>query len=143
MSRQTANSPALIVFPLWVTLFCFTVIVGLLFQKVILPNMPSMHGGHGLMNLDAIYFHQVAIRIAENIQANGWTWDTIRIPDYAQSSAGGQVIILGGLYAAFGVDPTLILPINALLHASSGILIFLIVQLLCPGQIGRVFRFAY
>jgi len=75
--------------------------------------------------------------MAQNIQTNGWTWETIWPPVWAQG-AGGQMAILAGLYAMFGADPTLILPINAVLHASSGLLIYLIVQLLCPGQTGRI-----
>jgi len=109
--------------------------MGLLFQKLILPNIPSMHAGFGLMNNDAIYFHQVAEAMAVKIHTSGWTWSAIW--PIAEGTRG-NVAVLAILYALFGADPSLILPINAAFHATSGVLIFLIVQLLCPGQVGRV-----
>jgi len=86
------------------------------------------------MNNDAIYFHHVAELMAANIQANGWSWDAIW--PHAQG-ATGNVVVLAIVYALFGADPSLILPVNAALHATSGILLLLIVQLLCPGRIGQ------
>ncbi len=123
-----------VVLPLWVVLFCFTTVVALLFQKLILPSIPSMHAGFGLMHNDAIYFHHVAEAMAAKIQASGWSWDAIWP---SATGARGNVAVLAILYALFGVDPSLVLPINAVLHATSGILILLIVQLLCPGKVGR------
>ncbi len=125
-----------VVLPLWVVLFCFTTVVALLFQKLILPSIPSMHAGFGLMNNDAIYFHHTAEAIAAKIQAGGWSWDAIW-PSKASGSSG-NVAVLAILYALFGVDPSLVLPVNAMLHATSGILILLIVQMLCPGHVGRI-----
>ncbi|PJA31340.1 MAG: hypothetical protein CO187_09905, partial [Zetaproteobacteria bacterium CG_4_9_14_3_um_filter_53_7] len=109
--------------------------MGLLFQKLILPSIPSMHAGLGLMNNDAIYFHQVAADMAAKILATGWSWHAIW-PD--AMGATGNVAVLAVLYAVFGADPSLILPVNAAVHATSGILVLLIVQLLCPGKVGRV-----
>ncbi|OIO67080.1 MAG: hypothetical protein AUJ57_11865 [Zetaproteobacteria bacterium CG1_02_53_45] len=120
---------------MWVALFCFATVLGLLFQKLILPSIPSMHAGLGLMNNDAIYFHQVAADMAAKILATGWSWHATW-PD--AMGATGNVAVLAVLYALFGADPSLILPVNAALHATSGILVLLIVQLLCPGKVGRV-----
>ena len=39
-----------------------------------------------------------------------------------------HVAVLGALYALFGNDPTLIVPINAAVHASCGLLIFLLAR---------------
>lgn len=136
MNMKNARQSTTVLLPLWVALFCFTIVVALLFQKLILPAIPSMHAGFGLMNNDAIYFHHVAEAMAANIQASGWSWDAIWP---SATGATGNVAALAVLYALFGVnDPSLILPVNAALHATSGILVLLIVQLLCPGKAGRV-----
>lgn len=124
-----------LVFTLWVALFCFAIVMGLLFQKLILPNIPSLHAGFGLMKNDAIYFHQVAEVMAVGIQTNGWSWAAIW-PDAV--GARGNVALLAILYALFGTDPSLVLPINAILHATSGILIYSIIKLLCPSKVGQV-----
>jgi murein biosynthesis integral membrane protein MurJ len=137
MGEKITRQSVSVVLPLWVALFCFTIVVALLFQKLILPSIPSMHAGFGLMNNDAIKFHHIAEAMAAKIQASGWSWDAVW-PSVA-SGARGNVALLAVLYALLGVnDPSLILPINATLHATSGILVLLIVQLLCPGKVGRV-----
>ncbi|MDT8375604.1 MAG: hypothetical protein RQ867_02570, partial [Mariprofundaceae bacterium] len=136
MGTKVTRQSVSVVLPLWVALFCFTTVMALLFQKLILPGIPSMHAGFGLMNNDAIYFHHVAEAMAARIQADGWSWDAIW-PN--APGTRGNVVVLAILYGLFGVnDPSLILPINATLHATSGILVLLIVQLLCPGKAGRI-----
>jgi len=107
---------------LGVVFFCFAICISLLFQKVLLPLAPSLHAGNGLLFNDSVYFHDVAVRMAENIKLNGWNnWAL-----YPENGARGNVAILGALYALFGHDPTLILPINAFFHALGGIMIYLI-----------------
>jgi len=121
--------------PLWVAMFCYSTVVGLLFQKLLLPAIPSLHAGHGLMSNDAIYFHHVAEAMAAHIQDFGWSWDAIWSD---RPGARGNVTLLAILYALFGPDPSLILPINAAFHATSGMLLYLIVQLLYPGRVGQI-----
>jgi len=132
MKNNYSNSVGL---QLWVVSFCFTILMGLLFQKMMLPNIPSIYAGIGLMKTDSLYFHNTAVEMAGRIQTLGWSLDTIW-----PSSPGskGNVTVLAIMYALFGVDPTLVLPINAVLHASSGVLVLLIVRLLCPGRVGLV-----
>ncbi len=134
IKNQNTKQSLSIGLSLWITLFCFTVVIALLFQKLILPNIPSMHAGYGLLNNDAIYFHQIAVEMAANIEVLGWSLDTVWP---SAQGATGNVAVLAVLYDLLGVDPSVILPINAALHASSGVLIFLVVQLLYPGHIGR------
>jgi len=82
-----------------------------------------MHGGGGLLAQDAIYFDSVARELAEQINAFGWgVWS----PFPAQGAAL-NVAILGALYALFGHDPALIIPVNAAVHALGGVLVFLVV----------------
>ncbi len=121
--------------PLWVALFCYSTVVGLLFQKLLLPSIPSLHAGHGLMGADAIYFHQVAEAMAAQIQLSGWSWDALWS---SSPGARGNVTVLAALYALFGSDPSLVLPINAAFHATSGVLLYLIIQCLWAGQVGQI-----
>lgn len=45
---------------------------------------------------------------------------------YPAHGATGNVAILGALYAIFGQDPALIIPINSAIHATGGVLIYLV-----------------
>ena len=119
---------------LWVVFFCYATSAALLFQKFLLPLIPALHAGMGLLDGDSLYFHSVAVELAKNIQLSGWSsWSL-----YPAPGATGNVAILGALYALFGnYDPVLIIPVNAAIHAFGGILIFKIGQLLVPGKVGR------
>jgi len=119
---------------LWVMSFCFATCAALLFQKFLLPLVPSLHAGHGLMDGDASYFHSVATALADKIRHEGWRhWQIFPAP-----GATGNVAILAALYALFGNDPSLIVPINAAIHATSGVLIYRIGMLLAPGRAGHI-----
>ena len=119
---------------LWLLFFCFATSAALLFQKFLLPMMPHLHAGQGLLDGDSLYFHSVAVELAEKIKHEGWHSWTL-VPGLA---ATGNVALLGALYAVFGVDPTLIIPINAALHALGGLMIFRIAGLLAPGRVGHM-----
>jgi len=120
-------------FVIWVVFFCYAICAALLFQKVLLPLMPSLHAGGGLVAGDAMYFDSVAEKMAEQIRLNGWgSWHL-----YPNAAAAGNVGILAALYAVFGHDPTLIVPINAAIHALGGTLIFMLArELSCKQTIG-------
>ncbi len=107
---------------IWVAFFCYSTVVAILFQKLILPQLPTLHASNGLMNNDAIYFHQVAVQIAEAIKEHGWSaWSA-----WPAVGATGNVSLLAALYVVFGPNPALIIPVNAALHASAGILLLLL-----------------
>ncbi len=113
-----------IAFLLWVIYFCYAICAALVFQKVLVPLVPSLHAIGGLVGDDAIYFDSVAVKMAEQINLNGWGgWQL-----YPAQGAAGNVGILAALYAIFGHDPTLILPVNASIHALGGVLIFLLAR---------------
>ncbi|MBP7527846.1 MAG: polysaccharide biosynthesis C-terminal domain-containing protein, partial [Syntrophorhabdaceae bacterium] len=63
---------------------------------------------------------------------HGWSQWALRPAE----GATGNVSILAALYVAFGNDPALIIPFNAVIHATSGLLVFLIARLLWPGRVG-------
>lgn len=119
---------------LWVLFFCFATSAALLFQKVLLPRVPALHAGAGLLEGDSIYFHNVAVQLAARIQELGWgAWSVFPAP-----GATGNVAILGALYALFGSDPSLIVPINAGMHALGGVLLYLIGRQLLASEAGRL-----
>jgi murein biosynthesis integral membrane protein MurJ len=109
--------------------------VALIFQKVVLPMFPDLHAGYGLLTNDAVYYHNAARYLADGISSNGWSLESI-ISTWP--GASGHVTILGLLYYFFGIDPSLVTPINAAVHASSGILLYLIANTLVPGRIGKI-----
>lgn len=107
---------------LWVIFFCYTISMGLIFQKLIVPNVNSLHAVGSSMTNDATFFHGVAVSLAEQINNHGWaSWKLFPTPN-----AAGHVSILAVLYVLFGVDPSLVIPLNAFFHASGGVLIYLI-----------------
>lgn len=113
---------------LWVMFFCYSICVALIFQKVLLPLIPSMQATGGLLPNDSVYFHSVAMDLAEQIRLHGWSaWKL-----YPNSSTSVNIAILGALYNIFGYEPTLIIPLNAAAHALGGLLIYLISRELSP-----------
>jgi putative peptidoglycan lipid II flippase len=112
------------VFVLWVVFFCYSICAAFIFQKLLLPLVPSLHAGGGLLSHDSVYFDSVAYELAQKIHLNGWSsWQL-----YPAKGVSGNVAILAALYTVFGRDPALIIPINALIHAVGGVLILLIGQ---------------
>ena len=63
------NYPSNLIF--WLICFCFSSSMALIFQKVILPMWPEMHAGYGLLKNDAIEFHQIALKMANDIKMKG------------------------------------------------------------------------
>ena len=42
---------------LWILSFCFATSAALLFQKFLLPLVPALHAGQGMLDGDSIYHH--------------------------------------------------------------------------------------
>jgi murein biosynthesis integral membrane protein MurJ len=123
---------ALSAFIFFLLCFSYATAVALLFQKFLLPLAGGLHSGQGLLQGDSAYFHSVAVDLAERIRAHGWSqWQL-----YPATGATGNVSLLAGLYVWFGADPSLMVPVNAALHALSGTLLFMIGRLLWPGRVG-------
>lgn len=120
---------------LWIFAFCFATVSSLLFQKFLLPLLPSLHAGSGLLVGDADVFHKSALLIVDNIHAHGWSaWSVWN----QQTKTGGNVAVLAALYAIFSVDPALVIPVNAFFQASSAFLLLLIGRELWPGRTGNI-----
>jgi len=103
---------------------------------MLLPLVPSLEGGPGLLKNDAVFFQKSAVAAANNIRDHGWAtwtlWST-------ETNSSGNVGVLAALYVLFhSSDPAIIIPINALLHATSALLLLLIGREIWPGRIGNL-----
>ena len=133
-SDDCKNSPFLSNKIIWVGFFIYSLTVALLFQMLLPILLPSLHSGNGLLSQDSVYFHQSAITLAEEISRNGWgAWKV-----WPTTYTTGNVAILGAIYAIFGYKPVLLLPLNAALHACSGLCLVLIGRQLFSRNFARV-----
>jgi putative peptidoglycan lipid II flippase len=120
-------------FILWVIFYCYSTFSALIFQQLLLPLFPAFHGGSGLIGGgDSVYFNDMALRLADSIRSYGWNEWTI----WPTSGVTGNVSILAALYVIFGNDPGVIIPVNAAIHATSGLFVYLLARLLWPGRVG-------
>lgn len=111
---------------IWGLAFIYAVILGLTLQKLILPLVPSLHAEHGLLQKDAIYFHTVAVQLAERIRSIGWSeWKL-----FSATGATGNVGLLAALYALLGPNPAWFIPFAAAAHATGATIIYLLGPLL-------------
>ena len=118
---------------IWGLAFIYAVILGLTVQKLILPLVPSLHAEHGLLQKDAIYFHTVAVQLAERIRTIGWSEWML----FPANGATGNVGLLAALYALLGPNPAWFIPFAAAAHATGATIIYLLGPLLWPGGVGR------
>lgn len=118
---------------LWIAYFAYATMAALIFQKLLLPMMPGLHGGHGLLAADSIRIHDVAIRLASAMRESGWeAWS----PWPSAPAFTGNVAVLGVLYYFFGPDPALVIPLNAALHATSALLLIHLARTVVSGKPG-------
>ena len=114
---------------LWLAFYLYSLTVGLLVQFVILPIIfPSAHWKDGLMvGGDWVQFHTEGVEIAKRVQQEGWSVWTLRHPISGQAMSG----IAGLFYALKGIHkPWVLLPFNAFLHASAGLILYILLRLL-------------
>src|SRR5690606_36928181 len=112
--------------------FVYSLVIGLILQKLVLPMMPDMHAGHGLMKDDAIYFHDTAVSLAERVRALGWSeWKLM-----PSGAATGNVGLLAAVYVLLGPEPAFFLPLTSAFHSLGAILIVLIALRLLPTKGG-------
>lgn len=121
-----------LMFWIWLVCFLYSIAIGLVLQKLVLPMMPEMHAGHGLMRDDAIFFHDTAVAMAERIRAFGWSeWRLM-----PSGAATGNVGLLAAVYALLGPEPALFLPLTSAFHAMGAVLVLLIALQILPTRGG-------
>lgn len=108
---------------LWLVFFIFTASSALFVQFIILPVFfPSWHAGDGLLvsSLDSRGFHSIAVELSQKIRSEGWSsWE---LRPQGQAPAG----IAAAIYALTIPKLWVFIPLNAALHATAALLIFLI-----------------
>lgn len=117
----------------WLICFAYASFTALIFQKAVLPLLPEMHAGHGLLTNDAIVFHNLAVVIAQRIHSVGWSAWSLYPPGFS-----GNVGLLSAIYAVFGPDPAWFIPLNAAAHATGALLIYRIGCRLADGDAGKL-----
>jgi hypothetical protein len=114
---------------LWLAFYLYSLTVGLLVQFVILPIIfPSAHWKDGLMvGGDWVQFDTEGVEMAKRVEQEGWSVWTLRHPISGQAMSG----IAGLFYALTGIHkPWVLLPFNAFLHASAGLILYILLRLL-------------
>ncbi len=132
MTLPIASFPRMWV--IWLKGYAYAFVVAVVLQKLVLPIMPGLHAGHGLMNNDAIIFHDMAVAMADRILTLGWgEWKLI-----PGNGITANVGILAAVYAVFGADPVWFIPLNAGFHALGALLVLRLGTLLMPGKSGWI-----
>ncbi|MBK8015739.1 MAG: polysaccharide biosynthesis C-terminal domain-containing protein [Betaproteobacteria bacterium] len=114
--------------------FLYALATALAFQKVVLPHMPALHGAHGLLKNDALFFHERAVELAARIGEGGWS----ELGLLSFGGLSGNIKLLAAVYALFGIDPAWFLPITCALHALAAVLLYRLGALLWPGRTGQL-----
>jgi peptidoglycan biosynthesis protein MviN/MurJ (putative lipid II flippase) len=118
----------------WALAYGIALVFALSFQELVLPRMPSLHAGHGLLTNDALYFHQEAVKLAGLVASQGWG----ALHLFSLDAVTGNIRLLAAVYALFGSEPAWFLPVTCAFHALSATLIYAIGARLWPGTSGRV-----
>ncbi len=112
-----------VLFVCWWICFFYTAFVAVFVQFIFLPHIaPSLHIGGGFMaELDCSTFHRFAVELAEKIRENGWhEW---KLDPGVGTGLSGIAAIF---YTLFVPELWVMIPFNAFVHATSGLLIILI-----------------
>lgn len=114
--------------------FAWSLIAGLLIQWVVLPALPGLHAGHGLMKGgDWIRFHREAVELASLMQDQGWqVWEL-------RPQGNAPIGIAAGVYFLVGIsEPWVVLPINAAVFALAAVSLHGVFASLAPGRLAFV-----
>jgi len=110
-------------FKLWGLFFLYPAVAALFVQLVLLPLLfPQWHAGEGMLAGGDWYgFHQIAVSLAEKIQAQGWSaWE---LRPQGQAPSGVAAIF----YVLFLPHPWVLIPLYAGLHATAAFTLFKII----------------
>jgi putative peptidoglycan lipid II flippase len=107
---------------LFVVAFLGTCAVALMVQLVLLPHfLPQLHAGHGmLVGGDSAGMHATAAALAERIRSDDWAVWELRPAGNAPTG------IAAAIYVLVTPEPYMLVPLNALVHAAGGLVIYLI-----------------
>ena len=115
--ENTAKVFAVSSFGVFLLAFAWSFIAGLLIQWVVLPQLPGLHAGHGLMKGgDWIWFHREAVELASLMQDQGWQVWELRPQGNAPIGIAAAAYFLAGIS-----EPWVMLPINAAMFALAAV----------------------
>lgn len=103
----------------WFAFALYSALVSLSVQFLVLPYIvPGYHAGHGLLaGGDTAGYHAIASRLADSIEHTGWSaW--LLAPD-GQPAAG----LAAPFYVLLAHEPWSVIPVNAALQATGGIIV--------------------
>ncbi len=123
LSAFARKSP---LFSAWLLFFLYAAAAAATIQLLILPiAIPSLHIGHGLIRGgDSIGYHEIASAVATEIGRVGWqAWS---LAPQGQTPAG----LAAPFYALIAPEPWSLIPVNAALHASAGIIVMHLLRIL-------------
>jgi len=129
--RQKNGFPSYLLF--WCLAFLYSCFLAIVLQKLVLPMIPSLHAEHGLMNNDAIVFHNIAYKKSQEILESGWSHWTL-FPSGVPANIG----LLSALYVLLGPDPVWFVPFNAAAHALGATALYWMGSTLLPGRRGHL-----
>lgn len=112
----------------WLFLFLYSATVALLVQCFLLPYVfTAFHAGEGLLaGGDWVGFHQIALELAERIRVEGWSAWELRPQRQAPSG------IAAALYVLTVPHPWVLIPLNAAIHATTGVVLIRVIQSFLP-----------
>ena len=125
MKNFFSQQTSLKLWQVWLVFFVFTMLVATCVQLVIIPAFASAWSANaGLLTAgDSASFHEKAVILARTVREQGWSaW-------YLWPDGQGPAGIAGAIYAVTTSQPWVLIPLNAALHATSGILLMLILEL--------------
>lgn len=111
---------------LWLLFFLYSCFVAFCVQLIILPKIfITWHAGDGLLvGGDWVYFQQLALDLVQKIKSNGWSVWELRPEGQAPAGIAAAIYFLTGIS-----KPWTIIPLNAALHATGGLLLLKILKL--------------
>ena len=78
--------------------FSWSLLAGIFIQWVVLPAMPGLYAGHGLMKGgDWVWFHNEATKLAEVMRRHGWQAWELRPYGNAPIGIAAAVYFLAGI----------------------------------------------
>lgn len=111
--------PAHPLLAIWLAFAAYSACAIVLVQFWVLPVMaPGLHAGQGLLaGTDAVGYHAIAKALAESMRVSGWSaW---MLAPQGHTAAG----LAAPFYYLLGTSPASLIPLNATLHATGGVLV--------------------
>lgn len=97
--------------------FAWALLAGLFVQMVVLPAIPGIHAGNGLMaGGDSVWFHREAVELAALMRHQGWQVWELRPQGNAPIGIAAAAYFLAGIS-----EPWVLLPVNATMFALAAV----------------------